>query len=416
MREPLIPPKTQPDPILAPVAGADRTLVFKADPAPAGGLHAILVGVSEYQHLPPPGTAGSARSLGMQQLQSPALSAYRIAQWLVKNAASLKKPLATVRLLLSPSDLEMATEPALKRDADKFVRPTWQAVSAAVTNWRADADHGPDGPNGMTLFLYSGHGVQLTRESTVMLFENFGQPVGGAFNHSTELSNIVAGMNPSQDAVNLPGEQFYFIDACRSQLNTADLLNAEPAIIFDDRPGPDQRSRPVYFATAGGMQAYGNPGEMSFFTRALLIALETGVDQPVFVPGGRVYPITVNSLASRITECLDQDGLPQGCYLGGIHKRAVLRELSQPPDVSFWIELGPPNLIDTTRILLVDHLGALLMQFGPPPPNRPPYKVTVPAGKVCEVRACQPSTAAPRSLVPLFQVTQGLGRVPVIVT
>jgi hypothetical protein len=77
------------------------------------GLHVLIVGVSEYPDLPewdedPP--PAERPKFGMRQLTRAALSAYRVFEWLVASEKKdlLSAPLATCRLLLSPSPEEAA--------------------------------------------------------------------------------------------------------------------------------------------------------------------------------------------------------------------------------------------------------------------------------------------------------------------
>src|SRR5438128_1410514 len=93
-----------------PFAACIRKIVGMAAP----GTHALIVGVSDYEYLPTPGILGEPRTFGLKKLASPALSAYKIFDWLMKNHADLPKPLASARLLVSPSQAEKDAEPALK--------------------------------------------------------------------------------------------------------------------------------------------------------------------------------------------------------------------------------------------------------------------------------------------------------------
>ena len=103
---------------------ADVALVFdnrlSLDGAP--GLHAFITGVSDYPYLSEPAAASrddlSAPHFGLRKLASPALSAYRIARALRLWSPTLTVPLATIRLLLSPSfDEKLADRPLAKRAA-----------------------------------------------------------------------------------------------------------------------------------------------------------------------------------------------------------------------------------------------------------------------------------------------------------
>jgi hypothetical protein len=76
-------------------------------------LHAVLIGVSAYPHLPNGGGAPAPKSFGLKQLSSSALSAFRMHEWLTGAATKLPLPLGSVELLVSPSAGELAAEPRL---------------------------------------------------------------------------------------------------------------------------------------------------------------------------------------------------------------------------------------------------------------------------------------------------------------
>src|SRR4051794_1449431 len=78
------------------------------------GLHALIAGASFYRHLPGGGGAPAEKTYGLKQLSSTALTAYRVYQWILQRKDQLPVPLATVRLLLSPSQAELDAEPGMK--------------------------------------------------------------------------------------------------------------------------------------------------------------------------------------------------------------------------------------------------------------------------------------------------------------
>ena len=70
------------------------------------GIHALIAGVSHYTHLPDGGGPPAKKDWGLPQLTATALTGYKIYRWLIDHRDVLPKPLATVRLLLSPSAAE----------------------------------------------------------------------------------------------------------------------------------------------------------------------------------------------------------------------------------------------------------------------------------------------------------------------
>lgn len=91
------------------------TLIFdeRANLQGQPGLHTLIVGISAYRYLPKENEPVTSKSFGMRQLSSAALTAYKIYLWLMERQKYFPVPLATCRLLLSPSSSETAIEPNL---------------------------------------------------------------------------------------------------------------------------------------------------------------------------------------------------------------------------------------------------------------------------------------------------------------
>ena len=145
------------------------TLLFDDRPALGAnpGVHALVIGVSSYPFLTD-GAHAVADPWGMGQLTSTAASAFKMFEWLERTRAKLPVPLATCRVLLSPSP----QEPHLNGVADAA---TTMNVLAAANEWRNDASSNRDN---VTFFYFAGHGVQRTKEDAVMCLEDFLQPFG----------------------------------------------------------------------------------------------------------------------------------------------------------------------------------------------------------------------------------------------
>jgi hypothetical protein len=130
--------------------------LFERERAPGSdALHALIVGISNYPHLPvdPPTGRPEEPTLGLRKLESPALTGLRIARWLISRADRLIAPLSTCSVLLLPSEAEIEIEPDLRRLVDVC---THDAFSTAVAEWRRDAD---SNLGDVTLFYFAGHGV-----------------------------------------------------------------------------------------------------------------------------------------------------------------------------------------------------------------------------------------------------------------
>ena len=106
---------------MSPEAGAEATkcliLDRRQELGDRPGLHALLIGVSDYPNLPPasdtPKPDAGLPDLGLRPLSGTARSADALAQWIVANPDRFDRPLATCRLLISPSAAELASDPGL---------------------------------------------------------------------------------------------------------------------------------------------------------------------------------------------------------------------------------------------------------------------------------------------------------------
>jgi Caspase domain len=340
-----------PDPSLI----VDRSTELAATP----GLHAIIIGVSEYQFLPGVEETPGVDFAALKKLQSSALSAWMMAQKIIAldREKRLKRPLKTLRLLLAPSALEFAKEPVLA--ASGAPMPNRDAISDAVWAWR---DNVSVSKEEQALFFFSGHGVGRLREESILLAEDFLQPHRKDLENAFNFRNIFNGMVPSKEFPTMGREQFYFVDACRDKPDALDKLETTDSHdIFDPALGSyDYRVAPSYFPTATGGVAAGVPGEPTFFTEALLWALDNASHDKVEITGidGEVWPITAESL---------KDGFEAANSM--FHDRIVLGEMAgdpmlcfarETPRLSLTIALKPETVHDKIdKVLLCDLQNAI---------------------------------------------------------
>ena len=138
------------------------------------GVHAFVVGVSDYPFLPAAPAAVQAPHYGIAPLTSAALGAYAFYKWLIDARTELPLPLVTCRLLLAPSTLELANDPSVGPLA--AARPGLNNFLTDAAAWRTDASSSADS---IAIFYFAGHGVQRNLDDSVLLLEEFGNGVGG---------------------------------------------------------------------------------------------------------------------------------------------------------------------------------------------------------------------------------------------
>jgi hypothetical protein len=347
------------------------------------GLHALIVGVSLYRHLPGGGGEPADESYGMQQLSSAALAAYKVYRWLLDHRDGLPLPLATVRLLLSPSPTEQDAEPEMENlEVEGCTRA---ALAAEAKRWRKDASLHRDGS---TFFYFAGHGVQRKKDDAVMLLEDFGDPDEGPLMNAVATENLFHGMAPPSDpSRQIAQRQIYFVDACRiapSEFRDYQWQNV-PDLWPVELAGRDDRSAPIFFAAIPGSRAYGLPGQQTLFSKALLACLNDAGAQALDEEdtwGEAKWGVTVYSLNRALTLLitkLNEDlGGDQDYVLSGLVKDAVLRYLDGPPDVDVRLEINPTDALPFVRLEVTDPENRAVWHLEPVDPH--PYEDRLQAG------------------------------------
>lgn len=360
------------------------SLVFQDRSISGPAAHILLVGVSDYSNLTEMGVAGDDRTLGLNKLHSPALSAFRLGQTFTRIRDDLPQPLATVRMLLSPSEAEARAEPKLRRP---YVVPTLESFTRAAREWRADArSHDQN----LTIFYFGGHGLQVTKDNVMMLMADFAAPGETQFHAAVPLRNILFGMAPSAQAPLVAQTQFYFIDACRSRPELGNLQLPSGTAIFDEFSASDRRSTPTFYASVSGEEAKGRTGSISYFCDALLDALEIASEHSAKIPVAaatgaaqqtkQVWPVTAHAMQDVIFQRFAAWNIEQVPTLSNVASQtAVLRNLSRPPLVEFSIEIARPELIGATELEVLNSDRDRFATITPYPPNHP-YQVTAPMG------------------------------------
>ncbi|WP_405889849.1 caspase family protein [Streptomyces sp. NBC_00133] len=226
-------------------------------------VHALVIGVGGYRHLPggreeahpPPPVRG--------QLLSPPVSAAAFSDWAAKELRHPEAELGSIDLLVSYAP---GSDPAARRDVGV---PSADAVTAAVRQWkrRCDTHEG-----NVALFFFAGHGLEYG--SSYLLMEDYGADSEEApLDAALDLTYLVKAMRQCQAR-----HQYFLVDACRTTPRSWSGMDLPPALrpLLSSSVAADRREEVgVLQATAGGSKAYAPPHgrEPSFFTAALLEGL-----------------------------------------------------------------------------------------------------------------------------------------------
>jgi hypothetical protein len=336
----------------------DPALIYdrraKLDAEGKAGMHALLIGVSDYPHLPSSDDPPEPGLRALQKLEFPARSARLIAEKLTQlnDQERLFRPLKTIRLLLAPSTREEAADKALAKA--KYAPADWQSIHDALYEWRADVAKGEDE---LALFYFGGHGIRRSLEESILLASDFLRKPGSQLARAFRLSNVRNGMAPSDEFPSIGRHQFYFVDACRDKPDGLDQLDdTDTPKIFDAALNHfDSRKAPIFFATPAGGMAAGTSGQQTYFSKALEWALDNGSFGRETVAGlaAPVWPVTAQSLKAGL-EFADAN-LAGRIELTGLISDPVICFRHDPPSLELKLSIAPSALRPSiARARLVD--------------------------------------------------------------
>jgi len=170
------------------------------------GTHALVIGVSDYPFADGPHPSALGASCGLRNLTTAARSASDVAAWLLNEYCNPDAPLASLRVLLSPSQGE-SIHPDIAARLSGPAHATRAAVEAELAQFRSDCRHNPRN----VAFVYiAGHGIQLNKRGAVVLLHDFGDPA-----HLNELQGAidVVGCHAGMDENGIAQTQVWFCDA-----------------------------------------------------------------------------------------------------------------------------------------------------------------------------------------------------------
>jgi hypothetical protein len=327
--------------------------------------HALVLGVSAYPHLID-GTA--VDTFGLQPLRSAAASAWTFARWLAGTYSSPSAPLATVRLLLGPSDDETAKFP----DFPDVPRPTRANVEEALFAWRQDCSLRAED----TAILYvAGHGVMLSKdEGGIVLLEDFADPVRPKLANSLDVPSVRRGLAGPTVAQ----RQFFFVDACAVRPEAVKDLELRGGVGLDAPLEAPPSVAPVYSSAAPGTLALGAPGKGTLFSQALIECLDglaSGPDRA----GQWVVTDTslVGPLRDRVMELAGQHEEEQVSTAGGTFGHVLLHQLAAGPALEVSLSVEPGEAAPFCFARLNDGDGGTIVERSS---LQEPLVATVPAG------------------------------------
>jgi hypothetical protein len=281
------------------------TLIFESDAikadAASPATHVLLIGCSEYPSI-------SKTVFGnLAALTSPRVSVEEMARWLLSGADAMtagqekgpdeaffnqEAPLGSVVMLASPGapfTTPFGTTLTPERPSIDNIRGSYDAWQERLTL----------NANSRGIFYFCGHGVSdgLTQ---LLVADDFGENKFRPFDAVFHLSNTVQGTIRKAKA-----SLFYFIDACMelSQEIINQIGSPQPLLDMPRTGKATTTEWAILRATTANRLAYAPPGEVAYFTAALLCALRgrCGIDHP----SGNGYVVDLNHLRPALAEFLD---------------------------------------------------------------------------------------------------------------
>jgi len=348
-------------------------------------MHALIAGVSDYPNLPiaDPENRGdiAAPHFGLRKLASPAFSAFRLARALSLWAPTLAVPLATIRLLLSPSIEEnLANSPTAQRAG----RASWDNFAAAASAWRDDVATHRDN---MAFFYFGGHGLQRYVQDQIVLMDEFGDGRGAPLRHGVESHRLIRGMVPCDHFPNMGRRQMFLFDACRITPLAKITKDVERVgdiwTVYDTEV--DDRDCAILYASSPGESSYSNRGGKTVFCRAFINAVNRFAAESAgsaMAGTKRPWKVSAPSLASSIGALIKDDPTPfkeQNLHPMGGSRDFIFRELRRAPRVKTVFRVEPSIVHKRASLSLRDQDLALVCETGAPIAPYP-YQPTLYAG------------------------------------
>lgn len=252
-------------------------------PVGAPGVHAVIVGVSDYPHLDLGRGPKAAQTGAMGQLAVSASGAAQVFDWLRGQETFADRPVVSCRLLLAPGTTTPTRGGPTEADFVAAITgghheaPTFRNLRDAIEAWATEMIQPPRDrrdENG-ALFFFSGHGLEVL-SSPSLLAQDILNPtaLGQGANLAIAYKRVLEAL-PTYGF----GDAMFFFDACRNAPDVAQRLNIVGQGILDPAPNPADAPRSMMFlkAAAANTRSYQDPDgdrRASLFTHALIEALE----------------------------------------------------------------------------------------------------------------------------------------------
>lgn len=276
---------------------------------------------------------------GLKQVNTPCAGAMAFARWLRDTYRNPDAPLASVRMLLAPSEGERA-DTEIDAVALSAPAPTRSHVEEAMFAWQNECKGDPEG---VAILYISGHGIQTGRDAAIVLLADFAA-TPNVMTNAVDIGIVRHGMVGSD----MPQQQYFFVDACR--IAPSDLQGWEnvgdPLGLSSQFKGSDLRNSPIFFSSSPNTAAIALKGRGTLYSQALLDALSgpAAEDGPDDEGRWHITPFSLQkSISTRVAQLAATLYRHQEAVLGGIPKATAFHYFDTPPAVSFTLEINPED-------------------------------------------------------------------------
>lgn len=269
------------------------------------GLHVLIIGVDEYDHLGLGPPKPSRLLSGLAPLSITVTAARKVTEWLEKKYDNPSCPLASIELLLSP------VGDYVRKDGNTvpIEKATMGNIEAAANRWFKRCNNLKANT---ALFYFAGHGIS-TIVGRYLLPADFGNPdFADDWKNCIDGSGLQSGMTKCK-----ADHQYFFFDACRDRPISA-LTQKNPhgnPLIGGADINDTVALSADYSAASEGRQAFGRDGEATFFSEALIMCLEgMGARRQAGTKNWRVDATTLSmGIVSVMQAIADRENEPLSC-------------------------------------------------------------------------------------------------------
>lgn len=328
--------------------------------------HLFIIGVGGYPYLKG-GTLENqnldcAKKLG--QLTSPPLSAKALYETVINlhNQDAWIKALGSIELLISPVDAD-----PLMIEGVEVGRAHMENIKNSFYAWLERCNGNSEN---IAMFFFCGHGIGKVEH--FLLAEDFGKNTFYPWDCSFAFDYTRRGFYNCR-----ANTQLFFVDSCR--LLSGDMLLKEvplTGLITPEFIATDCPYDLVQKAAAHNEGAYGPVNDVSFYTKALIKALEGGV---MTKKGGK-WTVSQASLATKmehLIKIVSTDEAPEQRCNSRINKSTDILRFGEAPNIDVVIDCSPEeahNLAYLTYTNLDTELGDTRE------PHTDPWRVNIKPG------------------------------------